>query len=173
VDALFAPVADAGPSVRGVRHALIITRCGRGVSGCPALDGDASVPEPTYRVVFGSGTGTIRSRGQAWATLYGELRDRTALGEHLDAEPNEIRDGAADEDVAPTHDSNKGSDALSAAASQIMRVVDSSGEISIDVLPEWGRAECEVSIGPRGPDGRAGRCLVEAPPRAARPARTR
>ncbi len=129
--------------------------------------------EASYRVVFGSGAGTIRTRGQAWAMLHAELRDRTALGEHLDAEPRDLGDGGVAEDDDPPHDADKASDKLSSAASQIMHAVDARGEVALDVLPQWGVADCEISMGPRGPDGKVGRCLVDAPPRPSRPGRAR
>ena len=171
LDTLFAPVVDAGPKRSGSRHALIITQCREGVPECPSTDGGGPEPEASYRVVFGSGNGTIRSRSQAWATLFGELRDRTSLGEHLDAQPRKIRDGRDSDDILPTHE--KGRDAFSSAATQIMSVVDAAGEIVIDVLSEWGQTECEVSMGLRAPDGGVGLCLVEGPPRATRPGRAR
>jgi hypothetical protein len=173
VDALFAPLPDAGPSTHGARRALVITRCLAGGVGCPPLDDDAAPAETTYLIAFGSSPGTIRSRGQAWATLHAELRDRTSLGERLDAEPRALGDGGLLDDEDLPHERKETGDKLSSAASQIMRAVDSRGEVAIVVLPQWGATDCEISMGPPAPDGGAGRCLVEAPPRPTRPGRSR
>jgi len=165
VDALLAPTAtDAGAPAPDLSHALTVTRCSSSAQPCPASDADAS-----YRVVFGSGRGAVRSRGQAMADLYKELRDRTASGERLDAETHAPGDAGGHAPVgggASTKASND--DPIAQCAFQLLDLVDGVGEITLDVLHGAGVHGCQVSLG-RAADGGALRCLVQEPERT-RPA---
>ncbi|HEY6461553.1 MAG TPA: hypothetical protein VIY73_15405, partial [Polyangiaceae bacterium] len=80
------PAPDEGGAAVEVSHALVVTVCASSADACPSADSDGSTAE-AYHVVFGSGRGVYRSRGQAMADLYNELRNRTASGDHLVARP--------------------------------------------------------------------------------------
>jgi hypothetical protein len=169
VDALFATTTlDAGAVARDTSHALTVTLCSVSSPPCPASEADAS-----YRVVFGSGRGAIRSRGQAMADLYKELRDRTASGERLDAEPRAAGDGGtpiamgggSSPKASATND-----DPIAQCAFQLLDLVDGVGEVSLDVVHASGAHGCRVSLG-RAADGGISRCLVQDPERPRRPGR--
>src|ERR1700689_3028081 len=64
LDALLAPVTDAGSAVRNSSHAMTITICSSSPELCRALEPDAS-SDASYLVVFGSGRGVVRSHEQA------------------------------------------------------------------------------------------------------------
>jgi hypothetical protein len=72
-------MADAAAPLRSV-----VPRRREGAISAATIDASN---EGNYHVVFGSGRGAIRSRRQAVTELYEELRNRTALGQRLDAEP--------------------------------------------------------------------------------------
>jgi hypothetical protein len=150
-------VASASPSdldAAGAQvptHAMTITVCSASPNPCRASEGDVSV---SYLVVFGSsGRGATRSRGQAAADVFQELRDRTALGARLVATGRTVGDGG----VAPTHSTtNASSDPLSTAAVELLDTVDELGEVTIDVV--HGSSRCLVSL--QSPDDKAPHCLV-------------
>jgi hypothetical protein len=137
---------DAGSPPREASHAMTVTT---------AAEGDA---DARYRVVFGSGHGATRSRGQATADLYQELRDRTALGARLEAEAHTVGDGGARARKSSPEASSSSSDPLSAAAVRLLDLVDEVGEITIDVVTDTASSRCLVSM-----RGSASECLVQAP----------
>jgi hypothetical protein len=162
IDALLGPSTDAG-AVLDVHHALTVTLCSASPQACPAAETGATT-DASYLVVFGSGRGVVRSRGQAMADLYKELRDRTGSGERLDAETRIPGDagrpnggGGGGGASKPGTDS---SDPLSACAFQLLDLVDGVGEVTLDVVHGTGTTQCKVSLG-----GSGSRCLVKAPER--------
>jgi hypothetical protein len=163
--------ADAGPVAMDSSHALTVTSCSASPQQCPASEADASA-EASYRVVFGSGRGAIRGRGQAMADLYRELRDRTALGEKLGAQPRapEASDASTVfKGRAPKQASTENSDPIAHCAFQLLDLVDSVGEVTLDVVHGAGSSGCMVSLGKSPGDGGAVQCLVKEPERPRRP----
>src|SRR5271155_5579106 len=82
---LASAAGDAGREGLSTTHALIVTNCGWPSSPCAGLE-QAAAEAGTYRVVFGSGPASIRSRGQAMSDLYREMRDKASAGLRLDIE---------------------------------------------------------------------------------------
>jgi hypothetical protein len=169
IDALFAPTpagaSDAAPPTQSSRHALSITQCSSSPTPCLPPEGEASV-STSYLVVLGSGRGSVRSRGQATADLYNELRYRTTTGERLDAEAHARADGGDSAPVATgaeTRKSPTGGDPIAQCAQELLDLVDSAGEVTLDVLHESGSNGCMVSIGRFSADAGASQCLVQAP----------
>jgi hypothetical protein len=150
--------ADAGSVARESSHAMTVTLCSSSPEPCPAIDGDAA----HYRVAFGSGRGATRSRGQAVADLYQELRDRTALGSRLEVEAHAIGDGGGGSSQSSAEPTTS-SDPLSSAAARLVDVVDEAGEVTIDVVHGSESSRCLVSVRGEQASGRAPRCLVQAP----------
>jgi hypothetical protein len=172
LEALLAPsTADAGPvaSLEATR-AMIITMCASTEQSCPASDADAS-GDARYRVVFGSGHAEIRSRGQAMADLYKEVRDRTAVGERLVAEPRVLGDGGAPAIQGMTEASAGKGDPVSQCAFHLLDLVDGVGEVTLSVVHEYGGSDCMVTLGRAAASGGASQCLIKAPERASRPGR--
>jgi hypothetical protein len=174
LDALFAPnVADGGPPSRSSYRAMTITRCLSSPTPClPAL-GEASL-STSYLVVVGSGHGAVRSRGQATADLYTEMRNRTTNGNRLDAEVQARVDGGASAPVASGSGAPKnasGGDPLAECAQELLDFVDGAGEVTLDVLHESGSNGCLVSMGRLAADGGASRCLVQEPEHPKGPSR--
>ena len=168
VDALFPPApTDGGVAARDTSHALVITLCSSTATPCP----DSNPDETSYRVVFGSGRGAVRSRGQAMADLYKELRDRTASGERLDAEPR-AASGSGGHFPVGSGSSAKASndDPVAQCAFQLLDLVDGVGEVTLDVVHGSGSHGCRVSLG-RAADGGVARCLVQEPEKERRPGR--
>jgi hypothetical protein len=162
-DALFAPAAvDAGSAAQASIPMMTVARCSSSTEAC-ASDGDLSATE-NYRVVFGSGRGTIRSREQATAELYKELRDRTKAGQRLHAVTASRGDaGAAEIRSVPSavkSDPSVGDEPLILLAVRLMDFVDSAGEVSLDVVHDSGNNGCALSWG-GGADGGAPHCLLE------------
>lgn len=174
IDALLAPRAtDAGASARDTSHALVVTLCSASPQACPAPEGDAST-DGSYHVVFGSGRGAIRSRGQAMADLYKELRDRTKSGEQLDAEPHAPGGGGSPARFGgglTAKASEDSSDPIAQVASHLLDVVDGVGEVSLDIVHAFGRTGCVVSLGRSAVDGGASQCLIKEPERVHRSGR--
>lgn len=167
--------ADAAAARRRAEssHALTVMVCSPDVPSCPPSETDASADE-AYRVVFGSGRGVVRSRGQAATDLYNELRDRTALGERVDAEVV-ARDAIA---TAPRGASPLRStirleiaknDPLARSAFLLLDLVDERGEVTLDVVHWSGLSRCVVSLNALQGDGGAPQCLLNEPERANRP----
>ena len=162
MDSLLAPLpTDAGAPVADGSHAMSVVLCSWAPDACPAGDAEAA-GDGTYRVVFGSGRGAIRSRGQAMADLYKELRDRIQSGQHLDAEVHAPGDGGAS--LASRGGSTKpaasDSDPLSQCAFQLLNLVDGVGGVTLDAVHGSGSSGCKVSLGHALGDGGASRCLV-------------
>jgi hypothetical protein len=156
---------------------MTITSCASaGDSQCAGAIADGSTGgEDRYHVVFGSGRGSVRSRSQATADLYKELRDRTTAGEHLDAELYGRADGGAAEAPVSKPGSTlakapSGSDPYTACAFRLLTYVDNVGEVRIDVLHDTKTGGCLISLGRRF--STPSECLVEEPDRPKRPART-
>jgi hypothetical protein len=171
VAALFAPPSeDAGALARGtssdVSRAMTITLCSASTEPCRSSTGDAGA-EGSYRVVFGSGRAVVRSREQAKTDLYSELRDRTALGDRLDAElhaPGDAMVPAAAERASTGTAGTASGDPLSKCTFQLLDLVDDIGEMSLSVVHGARSGGCTLSV--RGPalggDG-GSHCLLQAP----------
>jgi hypothetical protein len=161
IDALLAPnTADAGATSAAASHAMTITLCSASAQPCPPTDTGGS--EVSYRVVFGSGRAEIRTRGQAMADLYKELRDRTAAGERLDAEPRAAGDaGPAVGAGGAASSEGSGDDPISKCAFHLLDIVDGIGEVSLDVVHQFGsgKSGCRISL------RRDVQCLVRDPER--------
>ncbi len=147
-------------------HTLTITLCSRDSRSCRlAQPGDA--PLLGYRVSFGGSVGTLRSREQALADLYRELRDRTGFGTRLAAAAHHVEqtlvDAAIVEPGAPARPSTSGQDPLVEAAFDIMEAVDTEGRVTVDVA--HGGTTCKVSFAAHDSDAGSGRCLVKGPAR--------
>ena len=101
------------------------------------------------------------------ADLYKELRDRTASGERLDAEPHGAGD-AGPRIPQGTRSTAKagasGGDPISQCAFELLDLVDGVGEVTLDVV--HGSSGCKVSLGRAAADGGTSRCLVQEPERA-------
>jgi hypothetical protein len=166
VDALLtSTVSDAGPATLAPSRALTVTICSSSPGACPPAETDGSTAQ-SYRVVFGSGRGEIRSRGQAMADLYGELRDRTASGERLNAQSHALGDaGARSGGGSTTQASAESKDPIARCALRMLDVVDSAGELTLDLIHGFGSNGCMVSLGPLAADGGAAQCLVKEPER--------
>jgi len=169
VDPILGPsAADSVAVSQNQSHAMAVIFCSAGQASCPTSEADAS-PDARYRVIFGSGHAEIRSRGQAMADLYKELRDRTSAGERLDAEARAPGD-AGGRAVAGdrTRKSEESSDALSQCAFHLIDLVDGVGEVTLDVIRTAGVQGCMVSLGGSVSDGGAAQCLIQAPERPKR-----
>jgi hypothetical protein len=164
---LASPVADAG-AVEATR-ALMVTLCSASEQPCTSSGGEAA-PDGSYRVTFGSGRAEIRSRGQAMADVYKELRDRTTSGEHLNAIPRAARasggrlSASAGDSTKPANDS----DPLTQCAFHILDLVDGVGEVAVEVAPRFGGAGCLVQLGRSDRDAGFTQCLVPEPDRPGR-----
>jgi hypothetical protein len=166
VDALLAStVSDAGTPVVDTSRAIVVTLCSAAPGVCAASPETGDSPESSYYVVFGSGRGVVRSRGQAMADLYKELRDRLAGGERLDAEPRPTSDaGASPTFRGEAKKPGDEADPLSACAFHLLDVVDGVGSVTLDVVHGSGAPNCSVTMGGVVAGG-ASRCLVKAPER--------
>jgi hypothetical protein len=165
IEALLAPSAtDAGPAALDIARALTVTLCSSSPEACPASAPDTS-GAGSYRVVFGSGRGEIRSRGQAMADLYKELRDRTSSGERLNAQSVAQGDAGARAGGGSTKGGGgDSSDPLAQSALHLLDLVDGVGEVTLDVI--HGRSSgCMLSLGRLGGEGSAPQCLVKEPDR--------
>ena len=164
-------VTDAGTAAADASHALTVTLCSSSPEPCPTTEGAPS--EATYHVVFGSGRGVVRSRGQAMADLYKELRDRISSGERLVAEVLARGDGGMPLGLAggASPKASSDADAISACAFHLLDLVDGAGGVVLDVVHGSGPGGCSVSLG-RGPaDAGLSRCLVKGPEGAKRTGR--
>jgi hypothetical protein len=161
IDQLIAPT-DAGLAALSSSRAVTLTVCSSSPQACPSPETDGSTTA-SYRVVFGSGRGELRSRGQAMADLYKELRDRTASGERLNAQSHALGDAGARAGGGWASADSK--DPIARCALHLLDVVDSAGELTLDVLHGFGSNGCMVSLGPLAADGGATQCLVKEPER--------
>lgn len=166
VDPRLAPTsADAGVEARDSSRDMTITLCSASPLPCASPDAGDTV-DAAYRVVFGSGRAEIRTRGQAMADLYKELRDRTASGEELVAESRAPGDAGAP--VVPgrgatTKADASGGDAIAQCAFHLLDLVDGVGEVTLDVVHGYGSHGCMVSLGRASAGAGASRCLIDAP----------
>jgi hypothetical protein len=157
--------ADAARSEGLAYHTITITLCAKDAEGCSHAQGAGA--GAGYRVAFGSSAGTLRSRDQAQADLYRELRDRTAIGTHLAAKEHRrqvaaeagsgpaLASARASQSAADSTEST-GADELVEAARQLVDAVDKEGEVTLDVA--HGRATCKISLTTTAAD--TPRCLV-------------
>jgi hypothetical protein len=172
LDALLAPIPDAGSTVLNSSHAMTVAICSSSPQPCRALEPDAS-SDASYLVVFGSGRGVVRSREQATTELYQELRNRMAAGERLDVEPRAAGDAGTSvalDDTWTTKASAGSSDPILQCAVHLFGVVDRVGEVTVDVVHGVGSSGCLVSLGQSAAGG-ASHCLVQEPERPNRPGR--
>lgn len=157
-------VADAGAVADGAHHAVLVTTCAIDKNGCLLAQPSAAPSDSSYRVVFGGGVGAIRTRGQAMADLYKEIRDWTENGGHLAAETHHLGDPPPDLEGAKSARRTGGADdPLVAAAFELMDAVDHDGEVTLDALSQRSPSSCKLSIASPDPDAGASRCLVNAP----------
>ncbi len=161
---------DAGHATAVVEHAMTVTLCSMSPDPCPTPPSDAP-GEARYRVVYGSSRPEVRSRGQAMADVFKEMRDRTAAGERLVVEPR-----APGEAGAPTRPPGAGEstttaatagngDPLSRCAFHVLDLVDGTGGITLDVARNFGSRGCLVQQGWSA----TAMCLVQGPDAPARP----
>jgi hypothetical protein len=155
-EATVTDVADGGDSSP---HVVRVTMCALDRSGCLRAQSESPPEDSSYRVAFGRGAGLIRTRGQAMAELYKEVRDRTDSGEHLAAKAHHLGDPHTP--LEPR--TRVAEDPLTEAAYQLMEAVDRDGEITIDSLSRQGPGTCKLSLGPLDPDAGATNCLINAP----------
>jgi len=169
VAALFGPPsADASAPVSAspaeVTQALRITSCSSSSGVCPTGAADASA-DGTYWVVYGSGRGVVRSHEQAKADLYQELRNRTASGQRLNAQPHTPGDAQAPPGLgkATTRAGGGDADPLTTCTIQLLDVVDQEGEVSINVVHGSHARGCLVSLGGSVDDDGRVQCLMKEP----------
>jgi len=144
---------------------MTITVCSAIPQPCSLSDGDAST-SASYRVVFGSGRATIRSRGQVTTDLYNELRDRTTSGEEVDVELHAPGDAGAPAGLGGSLSAQKmpsGSESLARCAFRLVDLVDSVGGVTLDATHEFGSSGCSVSLGRLAADTSASQCLIQKP----------
>jgi len=162
---------DAGRPAQDSFHMMTITLCAASPHPCPPSDDDAST-NVRYRVVFGSGRATIRSRGQVTTDLYNELRDRTTSGEQVDVElhaPGDAGASGALGDSSSAPKGSSGSESLAQCAFRLIDLVDTGSEVTLDVTHEFGSGGCRVSLGRFDADTSASQCLIQGPERSQRP----
>ncbi len=170
IDALFPPTTDAGSLALDSSHAMTVILCSKKPEACGAAEAEAS-DDRSYRVVFGPGHGAIRSRRQAMTDLYEELRSRTTLGQRLRAEPHASSEtGVRTAKGGMSKANTDGSDVVARAAFQLLDLVDSVGEVTLDRVYDGGTSGCVVSLG-QAADGGASQCLIEEPERPHQPGR--
>jgi hypothetical protein len=152
-------------------HAMIVTNCGWPTHPCGDMDPNAAA-DSSYRVTFGSGHASFRSRGQAMSDLYREMRDKTSAGQQLDIEARSPTEGHASP-PAPVGAVHRGtsSDLISQSTFVVLDLVDNIGEADIDFVYGTGSDQCVISLGrasDKAADGGKGPCLVREPERPKR-----
>lgn len=153
---------EAAPPIDEGHHAVLVTACSADRRGCRRAQAGSRVDEAAYRVSFGRGPGSVRTRGQAMADLYKEIRDRTQGGESLAAEAHRLGDPPArTDDSSRAH--HVADDPLVEAAFQLMDEVDRAGELTVDAVSNQRGIPCRVSLDTGSSDAGISRCLVEAP----------
>src|ERR1700722_7788716 len=138
---------DAGQVAFQPSHALIVTNCAWPTQPCAGFDANAS-PDGNYRVTFGSGHASIRSRGQAMSDLYREMRDKTSAGQRLDIEARSPNPGGTSSpappgSVHPGHGTSN--DPVTQASFAVLELVDNIGEADVDVVYAGGPDQCVIS----------------------------
>ncbi|MGD0678692.1 MAG: hypothetical protein ABSC94_25065 [Polyangiaceae bacterium] len=106
--------------------------------------------------------------------LYRELRDRTALGDRLDAEaraPGTTEGVPAPGSKSARQANTSGGDPIAQCAFELLALVDDVGEVTLDVVHGVGSNGCLVSLGRSTKDGGAHQCLVREPEHPQRPGR--
>jgi hypothetical protein len=158
------PVADVdgGAPADTSYHAVLVTICAVDKRACLLAQGSPTPEDSSYRVVLGRGVGAIRTRGQAMADLYTEMRARTGAGGHLMATPHHIGEPPANLAASPRSRA-AADDPLVEAAFNLMEAVDRDGEVTIDAAPSVSAGGCKVAVGSLEADAGAARCLVGAP----------
>jgi hypothetical protein len=149
---------------------MTITLCSA-TQQCLPSDGDAST-NVSYRVVFGSGRATIRSRGQVTTDLYNELRDRTTSGEQVDVELHAPGDAGSPPGLAGSSSAQSipsDSESLTHCAFRLVDLIDGVGQITLDAIHQFGSSGCKVSLGRFAADTGASQCLIQEPERSSRP----
>jgi hypothetical protein len=150
--------------------AMTVTSCAWPLAACSSVDADAAVGD-SYRVVFGSGRAAIRSRGETTSDLYRELRDQAAARQRLHVEPRSPGEAgsSAGARIAPHAASlPAGSDAIMRSAFSLLDLVDTLGEVDVEVVYGDGLSHCQIALGRGTPDGGAAECLVREPERPQR-----
>jgi hypothetical protein len=150
------------PRRAGPYHAITVALCARAADLCAGAQATGET-RADYAVVFGSGAGTLRTRSQAMADLYKELRDRTSWGTHLTARPHHLElapDASVPSSSAvPRAETTPDPDPLVAASFELMTVVDTDGEITIDTTSSYGA--CKLALADAtDADGGAARCFI-------------
>jgi hypothetical protein len=163
--------ATTSEAAAGTFHTITVTLCARDRDACRKAQGTPG--EASYRIAFGGSVGTLRSREQATADLYRELRDRTALGTRLVAQRRHLQSPGGDAGpLAPAASPAAAasatpdppvSDVLVDAARELIEAVDAEGGVTIDVA--HGRPGCKVLLALAESDASTGRCLIKEPPR--------
>ncbi len=157
---------DAAATLAAPIHTMTITLCSRDPEACRRAQG-GDTPGITYRVAFGGGTGTVRTREQALADLYRELRDRTALGTRLSATVNHLERPSSETAVVDqssvARPTSAGHDPIVDAAFELLDGVDGDGQVALDTA--HGRTTCKLSLAARAADAGGHRCLLEGPER--------
>jgi hypothetical protein len=148
-------------------HTITVTLCAKDVEGC--RNAQSAAGSAAYRIAFGSSLGTLRTRSQAEADLYREVRDRTTLGTHLAAHARHLEAVAVDAGGAvaastphalPESVDSSGTDVLIDVARTLLAAVDTEGEVTFDV--SHARPSCKLSLTAAGADA-SWRCLVREP----------
>jgi hypothetical protein len=157
---------DASAVTVSFDHAMIVTNCAWPSHPCAGLE-SAGPDEGSYRVVFGSGHGSVRSRGQAMSDLYRELRDKTSAGQRLDIEARNPIAGGGVVPPSGVHPGG-GDDPITRASFVVLSLVDNLGEASVDALYNAGADPCVISVGRAVTDAGTPPCLVREPERPKR-----
>jgi hypothetical protein len=164
---------DAGSVALSTSHAMIVTNCGWPTHPCGDLDTSASA-DGNYRVTFGSGHASIRSRGQAMSDLYRELRDKTSAGQQLDIEARSPSASGPSTPTPPGAAHRGGSnDPITMASFVVLDLVDNIGEADVDAVYGTGSDQCVIALGRAlgavtAKDAGAGSCLMREPERPKR-----
>jgi hypothetical protein len=170
VDALLTPATNEAGAALPESRAMTVTLCSASPQPCAAPDTDAS-SDDSYRVVFGSGRAEIRSRGQAMADVYKELRDRTTAGERLAVIPRAPRSSGGAYTASGRASARAGGDTgddISRSAFHLLDLVDGVGEVVVELLPRFASSGCIIALGRPGGDGGIPQCLIKEPERARR-----
>ncbi len=159
-----APSTPATDAAVSEVHSMTVTACWRDPARCSSSE--TTVTTDLYRVASGTGVGGLRSHEQALTDVYRELRDRTGLGSRLVATPHRIDAQADAHAPSPRPGASTaapGSDPLISAAKDLLLIVDTEGQITLDVT--HGRTSCKVLVaGASESSGK--RCLIEGPERS-------
>ena len=162
--------ADAGGSAASsvestppdLTHMMTISVCARDADTCKNAQGAGEDPTLGYRVAYRTGAGMLRTRDQAMADIYKELRDRINGGSRLVAQSHHLAE-APDAQAGfanPRHGANR-SEPVVGAAFELMDMVDAEGEVTVDTVAGAAGRTCKLSVGGLAWDGGTGHCLLE------------